>query len=270
MAIYGNLPIRTEHDSYDRIGIRSLVLSKLWQASRPYMTDEELAGERPAEPKVGPLMMVTYAETVAEKGGLRTRWKFEGVDGDRSAIKFKDRSNSIDYGFDGSFSQIAVEQIPGLQAKIDEFGGIINPSNQTVRWPATYTAGSQSSSGFSQGQGQEQPNPMFGITDFLRMEGVYTFRYATLDISGLLEGVGKIAGSLPGSPPPTVDGRNWLKAAPIYRRRGFIFDVSEPYWLSGPGGWPTPIYGWSGGTSANMNPGGIPSGVSPEFFQSAA
>ena len=46
-----------------------------------------------------------------------------------------------------------------------------------------------------------------------------------------------------GEPPPTSVDRNWLFVPPPFRQRGVIKDITEIYWLSGPGGWPKPVYG---------------------------
>lgn len=85
---------------------------------------------------------------------------------------------------------------------------------------------------------------MFGVEDYFRMEGSYRFRYAEMQLpASLLNGVGFIATNLPGQPPNfDVDRRNWLKLPPTWRRRGSVFEINEVYWLSGPGGWPEPVY----------------------------
>ena len=35
---------------------------------------------------------------------------------------------------------------------------------------------------------------------------------------------------------------NWLFVPPPFRQKGTIKDITEMYWLSGPGGWPKPVY----------------------------
>jgi hypothetical protein len=85
---------------------------------------------------------------------------------------------------------------------------------------------------------------MFGVQDWFRMEGTYRFRYASNDVPDFSR-AGTIiqTADLPGKPPTTIGDRNWLFVPPPYRRRGVILDITEMYWLSGPGGWPLPIYG---------------------------
>ena len=110
---------------------------------------------------------------------------------------------------------------------------------------------------------------MFEVQDFFRMEGTYSFRYAELSIPDTLyKEAGLVTKNIPGKP-PFVDGRNWLKVPPTWRRRGLIYEITEQYWLSGIGGWPVPIYGDGAGTnqpdsseSFGLVTGNLPTGSS--------
>jgi hypothetical protein len=240
--IYGTPSIRVENDQDDLIGIRTLVLSKLWQASRWPMTMEELDAEEPGVPEVPGGMLFFGRQRRPDRGGMRTSWTFRGVRGDGKGVTFKDRSNSFDYQFNPGFSQVDIKLLPNFIELRDEFGGFVD-TDGTVIWPATIT-GNTSARGLGGGQDEERQNPMFGREDFLRVEGTYSFRYAAFNLSGAENGVGKIheTGALPGKPPRFKD-RNWLKAPSPYVGLGVVNDVTEIYWLSGAGGWPEEIYG---------------------------
>lgn len=240
--IYGTPSIRTENDQDDLIGIRTLVLSKLWQASRWPMTIDQLDAEEPGVPEVQGGMMLVGRLRRPDRGGLRTSWTFRGVRGDGKGVTFKDRNHSFDYQFNPGFSQVDIKLLPNFSELLKDFGGSVTVDGD-VFWPATIT-GNTGARGLGGGQEEETPNPMFGREDFFRTEGTYSFRYAAFSLSGAESGVGKIheTGALPGKPPRFAD-RNWLKAPSPYVGLGVVNDITEIYWLSGAGGWPKEIYG---------------------------
>jgi hypothetical protein len=154
----------------------------------------------------------------------------------------RDRAHSFDYSFEPGFAQVSIKLHPNYQGLIDTYGGSTD-ADGSVLWPATLSGQTTSKSGLSGGKSQAEKNPMFGIEDFLRLEGEYWFRYVSVEVpASLHQGAGFIASDLPGRPPRPADGRNWLKVPPTFRRRGLDHEIRESYWLSGPGGWPLPIY----------------------------
>jgi hypothetical protein len=51
------------------------------------------------------------------------------------------------------------------------------------------------------------------------------------------------AAALPGQPDFDLsDGRNFLVAPTPWQRHGPAFEILLQFWLSGPGGWPEPVY----------------------------
>ncbi len=239
--IYGPPPVRIEDDQTDRVGLRTLTMSQLWQAPRWPMTDAEMDEVAPAPPleMVGPGMMYIGRQRRPTGGALRDIWTFEGVDGDPNAPTFRTRENTIDYQFDPGFSQVDILLHPRIQDLLTKYGGSIIDGE--VQWPATVSTNPNGLSLDEGGQGKA--NPMFGQKDFRRLEGMYTCRYLALDFGVAGVGAGAIyEGGLPGSA-PVYPGRNWLKWPSPYRRRGLIMDITEMYELSGPGGWPRPVYG---------------------------
>jgi len=239
--IYGKPIIVTVNDTTDLIGIRTLVLSKLWQPTAG-SSFAQIDAEKPDRPVVSSGLLLVGEQTRQAEGGMRTTWTFQGINGDGKSVTFRDRSNSLDYGFTPGFAQVSIQRHPNFQSLLKQYGGYPDNDGQRVIWPTTIP-NNASSSGFSKSN-SDQTNPMFGINDYFRTEGTYRFRYAAQSLPG---GVLSLAGhlftsGLPGQPPALVEGRNWLGLAPSYRRRGTIFDITEEYWLSGPGGWPIPVY----------------------------
>lgn len=235
--IYGTPQIHIDDDHTDRIGIRTLVLSQIWQPSRWPLSLAELDGEKPDIPAVPGGVLFIGEQTRRMGGVLRTTWTFEGINGDGKSVTFKDRSNSLDYHFQPGFSQVPITRHPYWNALKSKFGGQVTDGQ--VTWPDSIPAGESSGPVVADSQGKA--NPLFGQDDFVRMEGTYSFRYAATSLAAALTGIGKIASSLPGRA-PSYPSRNWLKAPSPWQRRGTVFEITEVYWLSGEGGWPAEIY----------------------------
>lgn len=256
--IIGDPDFVIEDDRTDRVGLVSLSLSKVW-APESTSSIEAIRASKPAPPEVGALMELVAAITRPDGGAMKTQWWFEGVDGDAKGPIFRTRLTSRDSEFSPGFSQVDIGLHPKLQELIDAYEGQVVDGE--IYFPPTIERGSKSPLAKG-GAGQQSSSPVALVRDFLRMEGTYSHRYMSLDISGIQNGVGTIfEGGLPGSPPPLTDGRNWLKAPTAYQRRGLVFEILESYWLSGPGGWPRPIYGGSiGGGRGSGSGGGLQTG----------
>jgi hypothetical protein len=257
--IYGTPILLTDDDQTDRIGIRSLVVSKLWQPSRDDLSLDERDKERPEAPDAPSGTLLIGAQTVQDGGALRTRWTFEGHN-PGSGIPLRDRTNTLDCGFEPGFSQVPIELHKDFARLLEEFGGFYNAYDGVVIWTPTLGGGGSSTSGLSSGTKTVKSNPMFGYSNWLRPEGTYWCRYAQLSRPSE-SGSGKIAGKLPGNPPAVEDGRSWLSLGVLYRQRGLVFECMEYYWLSGPGGWPLPIYGQAAPEpQAGLTTGGLTTG----------
>jgi hypothetical protein len=235
--IYGDPQIHIDDDHTDRIGIRTLVLSKLWQPSRWPLSLAELDGEKPDVPDVPAGVMFIGEQTRRANGALRTTWTFEGVNGDGKNVTFKDRTNSPDYSFEPGFSHVSITKHPKWATLKATYGGQVI-DNQVI-WPEFIAKSASSGPVVNHSQGK--PNPLFGHDDFLRMEGTYSFRYASATLGIAMSGIGQIATNLPGQP-PALPKRNWLKAPTHWQRRGPVLEITEVYWLSGDGGWLAEIY----------------------------
>lgn len=241
--IYGQPNIHMVRDVTDIIGIRTLVLRQYWQPGGASQGDVDAA--KPAAPAVPGGLAIMGEQTMKERGRYSTLWTYQGINGDGKSVTFKDRSHSIDYGFEPGFAQVPIQLHADFEELAKTYGGYPSNDGTTVLWPPELN-GKSSSVGLKKGgtaTAKGSTNPMYGIQAFFEMEGIYRCRYASRDVpKNLQDGVGFIAEKLPGKPPELADGRTWLKAPAAYERKGFIFDITEYYWLSRRGGWPRPVY----------------------------
>lgn len=240
MAVYGQFALRVTSDAIDKVGIRHLVMVQKWTTPRSGMSALEIMAARPAAPEAPAWMGLVGIETLPAPGCLETRWTYEGASGSG----LKDRTNSVDYAFEPSYQQVDIAQHPNLAALLVKFAGWTNPDG-SVQWSQTLAQTAAGKNGLASGsQNGTVANPLFGVKGYFQMEGTYTYRYAEFNLPhDLYSDVGtpRDSAELPGDV-PYFKGRNWLKIPPRYRRRGPVFDITESYWLSGPGGWPGPIY----------------------------
>jgi len=160
-------------------------------------------------------------------------------------VTFRDRTNSLDYGFDPGFAQVPIQAHRDFVDLMEKYEGYPSNDGTSVIWPPELSKSGGGGGGLSMGnKGSGELNPMYGIQEYFEMEGIYRYRYAEKKLpSSLLNGVGLIADDVPGDPPPLRDGRTLLKAPPTYQRKGVVYDITEFYWLSRRGGWPVPVYG---------------------------
>lgn len=256
--IYGQPPLRRENDTTDIIGIRTLVLSLFWAPSSGELSPADLDREAPGIPDVSGGLYLIGAQIRPEGGGLRSFWTFEGINGDGKSPTFKNRRNSIDYRFEGGFSQLPLVQSDKWPALKAQYGAQLLDGK--IIWPDTTPAAAVAGIG-TQTTDSGDPNPMFGHDTFDDLNGTYFFRYAELAGTADFSGVGEIfeSGSLPGQA-PVFPGRNWRKAPPAPIRRGPVDDITEAYILSQEGGWNVPLYGKAGGGSFGLG-GGLITGT---------
>ena len=246
--IYGKPQVRIVNDTTDFIGIRTLVLEQMWQPLSGAVNQADLDAEKPPVPVPAGGVLLVGEQCRPFGGAFKSTWTFQGIQGDGKSVTFKDRENSLDYSFEPGFSQIPIQLHPDFQSLLASYDG--QPDNEGARviWPPTLggSGGQQIGLGAGAGAGNEKPNPMFGVQDYFRMEGTYRHRYAGKTLpNDLFDDSGRAvpSKSLGGEPPELTEGRNWLKVPPTYRRRGAIFEITEMFWLSGPRGWPVPVYG---------------------------
>lgn len=240
--IHGANNVHIVRDVTDLIGIRVLILRQYWQCDLDRPSQADIDALKPSAPRVPGGLIIMGEQTMKERGRYATLWTYQGINGDGKSVTFKDRRNSIDYGFDPGFAQVPIQVNKNFAQMLEKFQGYPSNDGTTVIWPPQLSdeAGSPLD---KKASASSNLNPMFGIQAVFEMEGVYRHRYASRDLpSDLQRGVGYIAASLPGKPPALTDGRNWLKAPVAYQRKGSIYDITEYYWMSRRGGWPEPVY----------------------------
>ena len=93
--IYGKPQLLIDSDSSDKIGIRTLIASMMWQPSQEGLSLAEIDAQRPGVPSVSGGVLLVGNETRRNGGAYKTSWTFEGIDGDGKSVTFKDRSNSL-------------------------------------------------------------------------------------------------------------------------------------------------------------------------------
>jgi hypothetical protein len=241
--IYGTTNVHLVRDLTDLIGIRTLILRQYWQATSTNPSQAELDGMKPGVPAVPGGVILMGEQTMKERGRYATIWTFQGVNGDGKGVTFKDRNNTLDYGFEAGFAQVPIQVHREFTRMLEDFQGYPSNDGTTVIWPPSLSAESGGGGLSLNQQAQSDTNPMFGIQAYFEMEGVYRCRYAERQLpANIDEGVGFIATDLPGQPKKLKDGRNWLKAPTNYQRKGVVFDITEYYWASRRGGWPEPVY----------------------------
>ena len=247
MSTYGVPQVVTTDDITDRIGIRTLTLAVNWQAGEN-LSQAQVDAATPATPEVPGGLLLIGKQTRNMGGFFRTSWTFEGINGDGKSVTFQDRLHTYDYGFEPGFSQVSVQLNSKFQKIADAFGGTWDPEGGMVVWTENLGAATTGSGTTKNAASTATTNPMFGMQDWFRMEGNYRVRYAAKTLPpSLFNIVGFIADppSMPGTPPALKDGRNWLYAPPQWKKRGYVYDITEIYWLSGPGGWPAPLYDYA-------------------------
>ena len=125
----------------------------------------------------------------------------------------------MDYKFEPGFAQVSLLLHPRIQEFLASYGGSVVDGE--IVWAPTLTErGLAARAERGAGAGGEG-NPLYGQQDFLRMEGTYTYRYASFDLAGIDAGVGQAhpAGALPGAA-KSYPNRDYLKLPPIYAAGG--------------------------------------------------
>ncbi|MEO7933201.1 MAG: hypothetical protein ABIT76_08600 [Chthoniobacterales bacterium] len=232
--IYGTPQVHLVDESTNRIGVRTRVFSQMFEF-----------GKEPKPPQEDGKAKLVGSQ-IRKRGGIYfMTWFYE--DGNKSGVgvELQDRKNSTDYDFTGGFAEVSLKLHKDYSKLLEKYQGVPDVDGGDILWPATLSKESGGGGAFPGNGGTDGDiNPMFGYQSKFRMEGNYRFRYAVVELPGaLFDGVDYIADKLPGKPPTDLkDGRNWLMAAPNLKHLGNVWDVTENYWLSGPGGWPKPIY----------------------------
>ena len=109
---------------------------------------------------------------------------------------------------------------------------MVDTSTGAVIWPPTL-AGSDAGEGLYEGDAGGT-NPMFGVTSFLSLGGVWSETVFESDLPGDVFDDGYIDNGVPGAPNPA--NRFWLRLPANITSHGDGFKVTRRWMLSGFGG----------------------------------
>lgn len=247
--IYGEPSITIEDDHTDLIGLRTLLLSQMWQPSSWPLAIDALDKEAPSAPEVPGGLWLIGRQRRRQGGVLREFWLYEGINGDGKTITFKTRGKSPHYGFDPGLSERPIQLHPKIESLLDKYEGQVI-DNQII-WPLNLS-GTGATSGLQKSDSSDAKiNPLFGRDSYLAFQGgTYWYRYMVQDEARIPDIIGKIFRSteLPGGA-PRFSRRDWLGSGSPWQRRGpAAVEVVEQYLLSDEGGWPKEIYGSGSGS----------------------
>jgi hypothetical protein len=161
------------------------------------------------------------------------------------------------YEFDSSFREETIIAHPLWSSQFKPiFKGKYDTENKTITFPeflGEYKKGlglpdgsSNSLAGQKDSNGREKngqlKNPLFGVETFLSLASIFRHTYVRDSVSAsIFERIGTIRKSLPGGF-PTPSGHDWLIMPPKMSQRGSIYQITEEYMMSQPGGWPEAVY----------------------------
>jgi hypothetical protein len=163
----------------------------------------------------------------------------------------EDAGEAPRWSFDTSFREERIQKHP-LFKKLKAYYGWVDFPDGTSGFPEIKGASGSGSTtepkpGLNATGEDTGVSPAFGFDTYLQFGAVAEKAYLGRSISAALKGIGHVFSSLPQGPSiPQEDKANWLKMPPRAREvktaDGEMWEISEQYMLSKPGGWPPMIY----------------------------
>lgn len=241
MNVVGRHIVRTEDDRTDRIGVRTLILSRRWQASTDELSRDQLDAEAPPTPAAPKRMELIGSQRRPDGGGLREYWTYAGLDPREDRVKRYGKSN--DFDFQRSWEQLSLLQHRKITKLLSDYSGSVLDGQ--IVWPPTVGGGQDRRTigiGDAGTNDAGETNPMFGHQTFFNFSGAYSYRYVADNLNGLTQNVRLVkAGNLPGAAPSFGD-RDYLIGPEDYQHFAGHFIVELLALLSPIGGWNKPIY----------------------------
>lgn len=225
-----NEPYQTTGGRYsrDRTGISTF--------SVPWFVDAadfaSLANFEPPDPPLG-LPIVNRSAEQETDGTWKLMITYEGV---AIGDQLVDETFDLDY----SSAEDPIETFSQILALRAKYKGALDDQNHVIWAPQ-----------IADKSGNKVRNPMYGVETYLNPGAIWRRTRALRDFDATaLSALGKIDEPQGGvanknyqaNPPQIQDGRNWLKRALKATWRGNIWQFSEEWMLSGPGGWVPDIY----------------------------
>ena len=235
LQVYGEFKPWIEQEETDRLGVSRIVLCQKWANEAPRSREAPL--------DILPFNIPQVRFLSGQQGGVKfgtAQWFFEGAEPN---APLNPDGEQYEYSFDGSFNQEPIQSHPNLQFLLDTYGGTVDADGD-IRWELNLPDSAKGRVGglrLPKTKDGKPKNPLFGTESWLALGAVWSITYAVRALpDDLLDDVGCIV--TPRGNPPTPADRNWLKMAPVGRKRGNVGQVTERFMLSGIGGWVPDVY----------------------------
>lgn len=134
-------------------------------------------------------------------------------------------TNAI-YEWSPSFEQTDISKHPDINFLLSKYDGTVDEATGAVIWPKTLTA----EEGLEEDEATEI-NPMFGVTSFLSLGGVWSETVYERELTEEMFNDGYITTRVPGARTPS--DRFWLAMPPIIASHGDGYKVTRRWMLSG-------------------------------------
>jgi hypothetical protein len=136
------------------------------------------------------------------------------------------------YEWSPTFEQTDIAKHPNIEGLMNKYQGEQDASGSII-FPRELSS-SSGQSGLSGGQsGPATVNPMYGVTEFLSLGGVWSETALELNIpNDLFDSIGQVATGVPGSLQTPAD-RFWLTLPPMISQHGDRWKVVRRWMLSG-------------------------------------
>jgi hypothetical protein len=178
------------------------------------------------------LQLVKRDTRQQEDGSFITVATYEGRSedvqggGGGGGATYEARENAV-YEWSPSFETTDIAKHPRIDELLIQYKGTVDESTGAVIWPKNLDGGSG-----GLGDDEEGPvNPMFGVTSFLSLGGVWSETTYEDSLPSEVFDDGHVTGSVPVAPTPAE--RFWLAMPPIIVSHGRGYKVTRRWMLSG-------------------------------------
>lgn len=177
------------------------------------------------------LILVRRDTRQQEDGSYITVATYEGREIDSDVGSTGGGSNEANetaiYEWSPSFEQTDISKHPNISFLLSKYDGTVDESTGAVIWPKTLSA---EEGGLEEDQ-EGETNPMFGVTSFLSLGGVWSETVYETSLTSDIFDDGYITQYVPVATTPS--NRFWLAMPPIIASHGDGFKVTRRWMLSG-------------------------------------
>jgi hypothetical protein len=166
-----------------------------------------------------------------EDGSYIATGTYEGQDNvatEGGGAQYGNREGKI-YEWSPTFEQTDIAKHPRIADLLEKYDGEVDESGNVI-WPKN--TGGESGEGLGE-QSEESVNPMYGVTEFLSLGGVWSETSLEGEIpSDVFSSIGTITSEVPGGI-SAPENRFWLTMPPIVVEHGNYWKVTRRWMLSG-------------------------------------